>query len=179
MGAVLTAVLALAALPGLVGSHTPSPDQQVPAAAFRSIIVDASEGGSSPAIRPMDAAYRSDGYMTGEATLIEPAAEQAPPPARPSVRQPATSSGSAWKAPRYAVSGIATWYDNGTTAMRLPRGTVVVICGAGGCVQRTVTDYGPAGRDSPRIVDLMPGDFTAVCGCSLGTGTQRVTVKIY
>jgi hypothetical protein len=179
VGAVLTAVLALAALPGLVGSRTPSPDQQVPAAAFRSISLDASEDGSLPTIRPIDAAYRSDGFVTSEAILIEPAAEQVPPPARPALKQPTTSSGSDWKPPRYAISGIATWYDNGTTAMRLPRGTIVVICGSGGCVQRTVTDYGPAGRHSARIVDLMPGDFTAVCGCSLGTGTQRVTVKVY
>ncbi len=179
MGAVLTAVLALAALPGLVGSRTPSPDEQVPAAAFRSVALDASEDGSSPAVRPFDAAFRSAGYMTAQTTLIEPAARQVAPPARPRVRQPTTSAGSAWKAPRYAMSGIATWYDNGTTAMRLPRGTIVVICGAAGCVQRTVTDYGPAGRNSPRIADLMPGDFSAVCGCSLGKGTQLVTVKVY
>ena len=178
MGAVLTAALALAALPGLVGSRTPSPDQQVPAAAFRSIIV-ASEDGAPTEIRPLDAAYRSDGYMTASSTLVEPATEQIAPPDRPRARQPTTSAGSDWKPPRYAMSGIATWYDNGTTAMRLPRGTVVVVCGAAGCVQRTVTDYGPAGRYSARIVDLMPADFTAVCGCSLWTGTQRVTVKVY
>ncbi len=27
--------------------------------------------------------------------------------------------------------------------MRLPRGTVVVICGNAGCVERVVNDYGP------------------------------------
>ena len=27
--------------------------------------------------------------------------------------------------------------------MRLPRGTVVVICGDGGCIERVVNDYGP------------------------------------
>jgi hypothetical protein len=177
VGAVLTAVLALAALPGLVGSHTPSPDQQVPAAAFRSIIVDASEGGSATAIRPIDAAYRSEGYVTSDATLIEPAAVEAAPATRPKVSQPRTSPASDWKAPRYTTSGIATWYDNGTTAMRLPRGTVVVICGAAGCIQRTITDYGPGGRG--RVADLMPRDFVAVCGCSLGTGTQEVTIRIY
>ncbi len=179
MGAVLTAVLTLAALPGLVGSRTPSPDEQVPAAAFSSVIIDASEDGSSQAIRPIDAAFRSAGYVTEATTFVEPAAQQVAPPARPHVRQPTTSAGSAWKAPRYSVSGIATWYDNGTTAMRLPRGTVVVICGSAGCVQRTITDYGPAGRNSPRIADLMPRDFTAVCGCSLGRGTQSVTVRVY
>ena len=181
MGAVLTAVLTLAALPGLVGSRTPSPDQQVPAAAFQALKIDATVGGSStPVIGPLDAAARSASYIAPDATLTEPAADHAPPPARPKVAQPTTSASFEWKPPRYTVSGVATWYDNGTTAMRLPRGTVVVICGAAGCVQRTVTDYGPrAGHVPVRVVDLMPSDFVRVCGCTLGTGTQHVTVKIY
>ena len=33
-----------------------------------------------------------------------------------------TAAGSAWKPPRRTLSGFATFYDNGTTAMRLPRG---------------------------------------------------------
>lgn len=180
VGAVLTAVLALAALPGLVGSHTPSPDQQVPAAAFQVLDLRASDGGSSTMIGPLDPAHRSDGYLAPDSTFTEPAGDVAPAPGRARVRQPATAPGSDWKPPRYEVSGYATWYDNGTTAMRLPRGTVVVICGAGGCVERTVTDYGPkAGFRPVRVVDLMPSDFVAVCGCGLGTGTQYVTVKVY
>ena len=47
------------------------------------------------------------------------------------------------KPPRYTLTGFATFYDNGTTAMRLPRGTLVVICGGGGCIERVVNDYGP------------------------------------
>jgi len=181
VGAVLTAVLTLAALPGLVGSRTPSPDQQVPAAAFQSLKIDATVGGSStPVIGPLDAAARSASYLAPDATLTEPAADPSAPPARPKLSQPAASATFKWKPPRYSVSGWATWYDNGTTAMRLPRGTIVVICGAAGCVQRTVTDYGPmAGHRPVRVVDLMPSDFVRVCGCSLGTGTQQVTVKVY
>lgn len=180
MGAVLTAVLALAALPGLVGSRTPSPDEQVPAAAFQALNVDASAAGSTIAIQPFDAAQRSLGYLAADATLIEPAADLPAVPARPSLRQPVGTAASSWKPPRYAVTGYATWYANGTTAMRLPRGTVVVICGRGGCVERTVTDYGPrAGFRPVRVVDLMPSDFEAVCGCGLGTGTQYVTVRVY
>ena len=61
--------------------------------------------------------------------------------------------------PRYdARPGIATFYDNGTTAMRLPRGTVVIICGDGGCIERVVNDYGPI-RSRAAIVDLYRPDF--------------------
>jgi hypothetical protein len=81
------------------------------------------------------------------------------------------------KPPRYTLSGYATFYDNGTTAMRLPRGTIVVICGGGGCIQRVVTDYGPV-KES-RIVDLYRPDFFRICGCPSWSGTSWVTVKVY
>jgi len=113
------------------------------------------------------------------AALIEPA-DPRPAVVRPKVKQPRTSVGSSWKPARYSVSGYATWYNNGTTAMRLPRGTTVVICGAGGCVERTVSDYGPrAGHQPVRVIDLMPGDFVKTCGCALWEGTQYVTVHVY
>jgi hypothetical protein len=176
---VLTAVLALVALPGFVGSHTPSPDQPVTAVAFQVLRSKAPSDGSTPVIRPLEAAYRSEGYLEPSTPLVEPADARAPI-VRPKVKQPKTAVGSAWKPARYSVSGWATWYDNGSTAMRLPRGTTVVICGDGGCVERTVTDYGPrAGHRPVRVADLMPGDFVKTCGCALGEGTQYVTVRIY
>lgn len=178
-GAVLTAALALVALPGLAGSRTPSPDQTVPAAAFQALRIGAISDGSTPVVRPLDAAHRSSGYLEPGAMLVEPAAFRAPA-TRPKVKQPSAAPASEWKPPRYTISGWATWYDNGTTAMRLPRGTVVVVCGTGGCVERIVTDYGPrAGHRPVRIVDLMPSDFAATCGCGLGQGTQFVTVRVY
>ncbi len=77
------------------------------------------------------------------------------------------------------LRGIASWYDNGTTAMRWPRGARIRICGPGGCVNRVVTDWGPDLRLHPdRVVDLMPVDFVRVCGCSLRIGLTRVTVQI-
>ena len=82
--------------------------------------------------------------------------------------------------PRYTLSGYASFYDNGTTAMRLPRGTVVRICGDGGCIVRTVNDYGPSASFRPvRIVDLYRPDFFAVCGCGSWSGTTTVTVAVY
>ena len=52
--------------------------------------------------------------------------------------------------------------------MRLPRGTIVVICGNGGCVERVVTDYGPI--KPSRVVDLYRPDFFAICGCASWSG---------
>ena len=61
--------------------------------------------------------------------------------------------------------------------MRLPRGTVVKICGNGGCIVRVVNDYGP--QKKSRVVDLYRPDFFAICGCpSLGRHHQ-VTVYVY
>jgi hypothetical protein len=61
--------------------------------------------------------------------------------------------------------------------MRLPRGTVVRICGAGGCIQRTVTDYGPVKKI--RVVDMYRPDFFQICGCGSWSGTTKVTVSVY
>ena len=61
--------------------------------------------------------------------------------------------------------------------MRLPRGTVVRICGPGGCIQRTVTDYGP--QKPSRIIDLYRPDFFKICGCPSWSGTVEVSVAVY
>ena len=58
--------------------------------------------------------------------------------------------------------------------MRLPRGTVVKICGKGGCIVRVVNDYGP--QKKSRVVDLYRPDFFEVCGCPSYAGTTQVTV---
>ena len=61
--------------------------------------------------------------------------------------------------------------------MRLPRGTIVRICGTGGCIDRVVNDYGP--QKKSRVVDLYRPDFFAICGCPSCSGTTQVTVYVY
>ena len=61
--------------------------------------------------------------------------------------------------------------------MRLPRGTIVKICGPGGCIVRVVNDYGP--QKKSRVVDLYRPDFFAICGCPSWAGTTQVTVYVY
>jgi hypothetical protein len=178
-GAALTAALALAALPGIVGSAGPSPATVLDPAAFQSVQVPAFAT-AVLAVEPLDDAHQSADRLDAGTILTEPGtAPVRVVVGRPRVLVPAPHSGTALKPPRYKLSGYATYYANGTTAMRLPRGTVVIVCGAGGCVERVINDYGPIASYRNRIVDLYTPDFFAVCGCPWYAGTTWVTVSVY
>jgi hypothetical protein len=175
---VLIAALALVALPGLAGSRVPSPLEPLPASAFQPLSVPATQARSTISVGPLDAAYAAAGSLAEDASFIEPGeAPQTGPTGRVKLNQPEAGSAFVRKPPRYTLTGDATFYDNGTTAMRLPRGTTVVICGDGGCVERVVTDYGP--MKASRVVDLYRPDFFRICGCAWWSGTTRVTVSVY
>ncbi len=175
---MLIAALALVALPGLAGSRVPNPIEPLRASAFQPLSVPANSARSAISIGPLDAAHDAAGALAEDASFIEPgAAPLTGPTARARLNQPEAGSGSLRKPPRYTMTGIATFYDNGTTAMRLPRGTIVIVCGNGGCVERVVNDYGPI--KSSRIVDLYRADFFDICGCAWWSGTTTVTVSVY
>ena len=179
-GAALTAALALVALPGIVGSVGPSLATAVDPSAFQLVQVPAFAT-ADLAVATLDDALLSAGHLDSTTTMTEPgSAPRRIALGRPSVVLPASVSGSALKPPRYKLTGYATFYANGTTAMRLPRGTTVIVCGAGGCLERVITDYGPVYDPTKnRIVDLYTPDFFAVCGCPSWSGTTWVTVSIY
>jgi hypothetical protein len=172
----LIAAAALIGLPVPAGSTVPSPARALQATAFIQVPISTDATASVPAAAP-DAALRAAGFLGASGQLVERGSAPAAPTARPSVAQPSVSAGKAWKPPLYKLTGWATFYDNGTTAMRLPLGTVVRICGAGSCVLRTVTDWGP--QKATRIVDLNRPDFFAICGCASWSGTTQVTVSVY
>ena len=174
--AALIAAFALAGLPGPAGSRTASTAVTPAPAAFSNVTVPA-ESLAPGAEGPAAVALRSDGYVDAATTLGEPGVTVAAPSSRPRVNQPPAPSGEAWKAPRDDLRGQATFYDNGTTAMRLPRGTVVRICGDGGCIERVVNDYGP--QKPSRVVDLYRPDFFAICGCGSWSGVTDVVVYVY
>jgi len=176
--AALTAALVLGALPGLAGSREPSREGPVDAASFREVILAAARDRSIETISAPDSASASVGGLgPGDPLGDVPPAPNAAPADRPALAVPNVSAAWEWKPPRYTLSGYATFYDNGTTAMRLPRGTVVVICGNGGCLERVVNDYGP--QKEIRIVDLYRPDFFRICGCGWWAGTTWVTVRVY
>lgn len=175
--AALIAALALTGLPAPAGSRTPSAYRAVEPAAFSMITTPAIDAPAQGAPGVLDPAGRSAGFVTTGTQFMEPGTAPKAPASRPKANQPPSPLGSAWKTPKYTISGYASFYDNGTTAMRLPRGTVVRICGNGGCMERTVTDYGPVKKI--RVVDMYRPDFFQICGCSWFSGTTWVTVSIY
>jgi hypothetical protein len=179
-GAALTAALALGALPGIAGSAGPTPASVIDPSTFQSVQVPAFAT-TALAAEPLDGAFRAAGPIDSTSLFTEPGKEpKRVIPTRPSVVVPAAHAGSALKPPRYKMSGYATFYANGTTAMRLPRGTTVIVCGDGGCIERVINDYGPAvNAGLGRIVDLYTPDFFAICGCPWFAGTTWVTVSVY
>ena len=178
--AALTAVLALGALPGLVGSHEPGRDQPIDAASFGQIFLATTGGQHGVGDIAPDAAGRSDGALAVFASFAELGpGDPAPPDERAQPRLKAATSGFTWKSPRYTLTGYASFYDYGTTAMRdVPRGTTIVICGAAGCIEKIVSDYGPA-KTTGRIIDMYRPDFFRICGCGWWSGTTWVSVRVY
>jgi len=178
-GAALTAALALGALPGIAGSAGLTPAVVVDPSTFQSVQVPAFAAADLP-VAQLDDAYRTAGSIDATSTLSEPGRAPVRVVGRPAVAVPAAPSGSSQKPPLYRMTGVATYYANGTTAMRLPRGTTVIVCGSGGCIERVINDYGPAvNAGAGRIVDLYTPDFFAVCGCPWYAGTSQVTVSVY
>lgn len=57
-------------------------------------------------------------------------------------------------------------------AMRLPRGTVVTITGAGGTWTTAVTDYGPV-EATGDIADIALVQFARICGWTVAEARQR------
>ena len=174
---MLTAALALVALPGLAGSRALSPIEPVPASVFQQLTL-ADDSRSTVSVGTLDAAHAAAAQVSADTAIVErTGGPDRTVASRAAVDQPASGPATIRRAPRYTLTGGATFYDNGTTAMRLPRGTVVVICGAGGCIERVVNDYGP--QKPSRVVDLYRPDFFQICGCGWWTGTTTVTVYVY
>jgi hypothetical protein len=174
--AALIAAFALAGLPAPAGTRTPTATRGLQPAALTSVTIPAdahalgAQGFSGDAL---------DGSTPDPlAAFVEPGAAPAAPVSRPRVAQPVAARGQDWKTPKRTLTGYASFYDHGTTAMRLPRGTVIRICGDGGCIERTVTDYGPS-KAGGRIIDMYRPDFFKICGCASWSGTTKVTVSIY
>ncbi|HXG26167.1 MAG TPA: hypothetical protein VNL94_04845 [Candidatus Binatia bacterium] len=180
-GAALTAALALAAVPGLVGSREPSPTRTVDAALFDQ--VDLATPPEEQGSFLLDASGQSDGALDDTTAFretgptVDVQLEESAARAQPQVAQPPLDW--SWKPPKYVLTGIASFYDYGTTAMRdVPRGTTIVICGTGGCIERVVNDYGPS-KAGGRLIDMYRPDFFQICGCGWWSGTTQVTVRVY
>ncbi len=174
--AALIVAFALAGLPTPAGSTPPSTVREPAPGAFSSVTVPAmtaapDAGAAAPGVASLG------GRIEATTAFGDPGDAPAVPTSRPSVDQPLAAAGEGWKKASQVLHGQATFYDNGTTAMRLPRGTIVRICGDGGCIERVVNDYGP--QKPSRVVDLYRPDFFAICGCGSWSGVTTVTVYVY
>ena len=178
--AALTAALALAALPGLVGSHEPSASRPVDKALFEQVTHATTPDQQGPGPFLLDDSGLSAGKLDAADGFAETgSAGRQDSSSRAEPKVPAAQSSWTWKPARYSLTGTASFYDFGTTAMRdVPRGTTIVICGAGGCIQRVVSDYGPS-KAGGRLIDMYRPDFFAICGCGWWSGTTTVTVRVY
>ena len=79
-----------------------------------------------------------------------------------------------------AISGTASTYGPGYDGyLALPAGPDihVVICGAGGCIDRVSNDTGPV-TSLHRVADLSVADFELVSGQSWRVGLCRVKVEV-
>ena len=132
-GAALTAALVIGALPGLVGSHQPAPTHQVEAALFEQVTLATPPEQQGPGSFVLDDRASSAGALDADDGFAEAAGVGAPGLERRAVPDiGAAKSSWTWKPPRFSLTGTASFYDFGTTAMRdVPRGTTIVICGAG------------------------------------------------
>ena len=178
--AALTAALVVGALPGLVGSHQPAPTHQVEAALFEQVTLATSPEEQGPGSYVLDERGLSAGALDADDGFAETgSAEASGLERRAAPNVGAAESSWSWKPPKFSLTGIASFYDFGTTAMRdVPRGTTIVICGAGGCIERIVTDYGPS-KAGGRLIDMYRPDFFKICGCGWWSGTTTVTVRVY
>ena len=121
----------------------------------------------------------SDTLVIGQLLMIPdgvgpPIPTPVPTPA-PTAR-PAAVATSPPAEPIATLTGVASWMYYAGTAARLPLGTLLNICGDGGCVLRRVTSWGPSNLD--RIADLNAEDFKLVCGCDLWVGLTVVRIDI-
>jgi hypothetical protein len=105
----LTALLALVAVPGPVGSRSPGADPTTDPVQFRPIVPAAAAVGMAPSEE--DIALRSASALDAGAILLEPA-DPGLAPSRPAVAQPAAPSGAIDKNP-WRLDRNISWYGPG------------------------------------------------------------------
>ena len=185
-GLALTAILAMAAFPGSVGSQGISPDSPIDASLFRAVDA-ASLNGIAATTLTLDPAYLSNGALTDASVLVEPEDRPAAT-ARPDAAdiQPTAPLHSV-AIPQWHFDGNISWYGPGFYGNRtacgyamtrtligvahrtLPCGTRVTFKNPanGRVVVARVVDRGP--YVSGRQWDMTAGLCVALNHCYTGT----------
>jgi hypothetical protein len=192
----LTAILALVAVPGLVGSRVPRPVAPVDPGLFRQVEVATLSRGMAMTIQPLDPGARSAGYLDRRSIVIEPDLRSEPPtalvrPAQPLARARAIRTVVTARTGSTPVTGgwhhdsDISWfgpglYGNGTACGKtltkslvgvahrtLPCGTLVTFRYKGVTVTVPVVDRGP--YVAGRTWDLTHGACAALHHCFTGS----------
>jgi rare lipoprotein A (peptidoglycan hydrolase) len=180
-GAVLTAALALVAVPGPAGSRSPSGDLASASEGFQTVVLDTVLAGA--ATSNFDPALRSASALEQEAPLPEPAPDAAVP-ARPVVAVPTAPAGAidlnvwrrdgniSWYGPGFYGNRTACGYKLTTTLIgvahrSLPCGTRIAFRHNGRVVIAPVVDRGP--YVSGRQWDMTAGLCKALGHCYTGS----------
>jgi len=180
---VLTAALALVAVPGPAGSRSPGGDPAIAPERFQPVVLDTALAGA--ATSTLDPALGSASALGAESALTEPAID-APAPTRPDVAQPAAVAGAidlnvwrfdrniSWYGPGFYGRRTACGYALTTTLVGVAHRSLA--CGTrilfrnpanGRVVAATVVDRGP--YVDGRTWDMTPGLCKALGHCYTGT----------
>jgi rare lipoprotein A (peptidoglycan hydrolase) len=181
---VLTAALAMVAVPGPAGSRSPGGDSTVAHESFQPVLLDASYVPGMVSEDEDDRALRSASAVEPDQELREPAPESAVP-TRPLIDQPESKAGSAakntwhldrrmsWYGPGFYGNRTACGYKLTTSLIgvahrTLPCGTKILFRNPanGRTLVVPVVDRGP--YVSGRIFDLTGGACKALGHCYTG-----------
>jgi rare lipoprotein A (peptidoglycan hydrolase) len=178
------AASALVAVPAPAGSRAPSPDRPIDAAQLSAVSLGLGAGTQSASTTFDDVSAAGSTSRVGpDSAFLEPGAD-APPKARPTVRQPAAPKGSieknswrfdpniSWYGPGFYGNGTACGQKLtkdlvGVAHRTLPCGTMVTFRYKGKTVSAPVIDRGP--YVSGRTWDLSKGLCTLLDHCFTGT----------
>lgn len=185
--AVLIAALALVAVPNVVGSRSPNRGSAADDAVFERVTAGARDDGSAAAIITPDTAYISEGWMAGNAILLEPGDVPASSP-RAAIDQPESA---AKVVPVWHYDREISFYGPGfygrrtacgykyTTALlgvahrSLPCGTLVTFRSGSRVITVPVVDRGPYVYD--RTWDLTGAACLALHHCWTGPIYWKLT----
>ena len=188
----LTAAIAAVAVPGSVGSQSPTLTPETDPDLFTQVEVAAAVRGSATTTQLLDPGDRSDGALDGSSTLIEPAKRTETPTGRVDAAQPKAKGGSITKN-TWKRDPEISWYGgglfgNGTACGQkytktiigvahrtLPCGTKVQFRHNGKVLTVPVIDRGPYVAD--RQFDLSYGACNALNHCFTGPIEWRMAPR--
>jgi len=147
-----------------IAAPRPAPDSAFP------VLVQGRTGAPQPAIGVEVPRLSVSPVRSVTSAALFPSVASQPTNASANVSVTGYTGNAGW-----AVASLGASY----LAVRLPRGTLVTVCGPGDCWTTRTTDYGPSSRIRPaRVADIAVGQWQRVCGLSPSRGLCCVTILV-